>query len=76
MAHRSVQLYLYADLPGIGWRYCRALFGASNKPRPHVLLRPDGSEESHSEADYYLGYRSDGHKVWENVGNSLPGSPG
>jgi len=28
MAHRSVQLYLYADLPGIGWRYCRAVFGA------------------------------------------------
>jgi hypothetical protein len=30
MANRSVQLYLYADLPGIGWRYCRAVFGAKN----------------------------------------------
>ena len=28
MANRSVQLYLYADIPGIGWRYCRAVFGA------------------------------------------------
>jgi integrase/recombinase XerC len=74
MANRSVQLYLYADLPGIGWRYCRAVFGTNNKPKPHVLLRPDGIEEHHPEAAYYLGYRSDGHKVWENVGNSLPGT--
>jgi integrase len=72
MAHRSVQLYLYADLPGIGWRYCRAAVGANDKPKPHVLIRPDGTEEHHPEADYYLGYRSDGHKVWENIGSSLP----
>jgi integrase len=73
MAHRSVQLYLYADLPGTGWRYCRAVFGVNSKPKPHILTRPDGVEEHHPEADYYLGYRSDGHKVWENIGNSLPG---
>jgi len=74
MAHRLVQLYLYADLPGIGWRYCRAAFGANNKLKPHVLIRPDGAEDHHPEADYYLGYRSDGHKVWENIGNSLTGA--
>jgi integrase len=73
MAHRAVRLYLYARLPGIGWRYCRAVLGANDKPKPHVLLQPDGTEESHPKADYYLGYRSDGHKIWENVGNSLPG---
>jgi len=54
MANRSVQLYLYADLPGIGWRYSRAAFGANDKPKPHVLIRPDGAEEHHPEADYYL----------------------
>jgi len=73
MANRSVQLYVYAYLPGIGWRYCRAVFGVNNRVKPHVLMRPDGIEESHPEGDYYLGYRSDGHKVWENVGNRLPG---
>ena len=70
MANRSVQLYLYADLPGIGWRYCRAVFGAKNNLKPHVLLRPDGTEELQGDADYYLSYRNDGHKVWENVGNN------
>ena len=74
MANRSVQLYLYADLPGIGWRYCRAVFGANNNLKSHVLLRPDGTEELQAEADYYLSYRSDGHKVWENVGNSPSGA--
>jgi integrase len=74
MANRSVQLYLYADLPGIGWRYCRAVFGAKNSLKPHVLLRPDGTDELQVEADYYLSYRSDGHKVWENVGNSPSGA--
>ena len=52
MANRSVQLYLYADLPGIGWRYCRAAFGANKNLKPHVLLRPDGTEELQTEADY------------------------
>ena len=70
MANRSVQLYLYADVPGIGWRYCRAVFGAKNNIKPHVLLRPDGTEELHPEAVYYLSYRSNGHKVWENLGNN------
>jgi hypothetical protein len=31
MAHRSVQLYLYANLPGTGWRHCRA------PPKPIVV---------------------------------------
>ncbi len=74
MANRSVQLYLYADLPGIGWRYCRAVFGANNNLKPHVLLRPDGTEEIQVEADYYLSYRSSGHKMWENVGNNPSGA--
>lgn len=70
MANRSVQLYLYTNLPGIGWRYCRAVFGANHRPKPYALLRPDGIEERHPEADYYLGYRNGSGKVWENVGNS------
>jgi len=74
MANRSVQLYLYADLPGIGWRYCRAVFGARNNIKPHVLLRPDGTEELHPEAVYYLSYRSGGRKVWENLGNNPSGA--
>jgi hypothetical protein len=74
MANRSVQLYLYADLPGIGWRYCRAVFGPNNNLKPHVLLRPDGTEEIQVEADYYLSYRSSGHKMWENVGNNPSGA--
>jgi cytochrome c peroxidase len=37
MAHRSVQLYLYANLPGIGWRYCRAAWTANDKPKPPGL---------------------------------------
>jgi len=48
MAHRSVQLYLCADPPGTGWRYCRAVFRVNHKPKPHMLLRPDGIEESPS----------------------------
>ena len=74
MANRSVQLYLYADIPGFGWRYCRAVIGAKNNLKPHVLLRPDGTEELHGDADYYLSYRNDGHKVWENVGNNPSGA--
>jgi hypothetical protein len=74
MANRSVQLYLYADLPGIGWRYCRAVFGAKNNLKPHVLLRPDGTEQLRTEADHYLSHRNDGHKVWENIGNSPLGA--
>lgn len=74
MANRSVQLYLYADLPGIGWRYCRAVFGANNNLKSHVLLRPDGTEELQAGADYYLSYRSDGHKLWENVGSNPSGA--
>ena len=74
MANRSVQLYLYADLPGIGWRYCRAAFGAKNNIKPHVLLRPDGTEELHPEAVHYLSYRSGGRKVWENLGNNPSGA--
>jgi hypothetical protein len=41
---------------------------------PHVLSRPNGVEEHHLKADYYVCYRSDGQKVWENVGNSLSGA--
>ena len=74
MANRSVQLYLYAELPGTGWRYCRAVFGARNNIKPHVLLRPDGTEELHPEAVYYLSYRSGGRKVWENLGNNPSGA--
>jgi hypothetical protein len=70
MANRSVQLYLYAKLPGVGWRYCPAVFGANNKPKPHALLRTDNTEEHYPGADYYLGYRNGGNKVWENVGNN------
>jgi hypothetical protein len=70
MANRSVQLYLYARLPGIGWRYRPAVFGANNKPKPNLLLRPDEREEHHPEADYYLGYRNGVSKLWENVGNN------
>jgi hypothetical protein len=55
VANRSAQLYLYARLPGIGWRYCPPVFGANNKPKSHFLLRPDEVEEHHPEADYYLG---------------------
>lgn len=51
MANRNVGLYLYADLAGIGWRYCKAVF-EGNKIKPHVLLRPDGNEEAHPEAVY------------------------
>jgi len=43
MARRSVRLYLYGDLPGIGWRYCRAVFGANDKPKPRVPIRSDGT---------------------------------
>jgi hypothetical protein len=46
MAKRSVQLYLYADLPGIEWRYCRAVFGANNNLKSHILLRPDWPRKS------------------------------
>jgi integrase len=70
MANRSVQLYLYAKLPGIGWRYRPAVFGANNKPKPNLLLCPDERAEHHPEADYYLGYRNGASKVWENVGNN------
>ena len=68
MANRSVGLYLYADLLGIGWRYCRAAF-SGEKIKPHVLVRPDGAEETHPEAVYYLSYRN-GRKVWERLGNA------
>ena len=43
MAHRSVRLYMYADLPEVGWRYCRAVFGTNNKPgvfHGKVVARP------------------------------------
>jgi integrase len=68
MANRSVGLYLYADLTGIGWRYCKAAF-AGERIKPHILIKPDGTEEAHPEAVYYLGYRN-GHKVWEKLGSA------
>jgi len=74
MANRSVGLYLYANLPGIGWRYCRPVFRAKSNLKPHALLRPDGTEEIHPEAVYYLSYRSGGRKVWENLGNNPSGA--
>lgn len=74
MANRSVGLYLYANLPGIGWRYCRPVFRAKSNLKPHALLRPDGTEEIHPEAVYYLSYRSGGRKVWENLGHNPSGA--
>ncbi len=68
MANRSDGLYLYADLTGTGWRYCNAAF-AGEKIKPHILIKPGGTEESHPEAVYYLGYRNV-HKVWEKLGNA------
>jgi integrase len=73
MSNRSVGLYLYASFPGIGWRYCKAAFersGHGGRIKPHVLLRPDGTEEPRPDAVYYLGYRSEGRKVWEKLGNA------
>jgi hypothetical protein len=74
MANRFVGPYLRTNLPGIGWRHCRAVFGANNNITPHVLLRPDGTEELHPEAIYYLSYCSGGRKGWENLGNNPSGA--
>jgi hypothetical protein len=46
------------------------VYGTNNKPKPHLLLRSDKTEECHPNADYYLGYRCGGNTVWENVGNN------
>ena len=53
MANRSDGLYLYADLTGTGWRYCKAAF-AGEKIKPHILIKPSGTEESHPEVSTTL----------------------
>jgi len=47
--------------------------GLTTNPSPTCYCDLTGLKSPHPEADYYLGYRGDGRKVWENVGNSLPG---
>ena len=69
MANKAAGLYLYANLPGTGWRYCKAAFDGE-RLKPHILLRPDGTEEARPDAAYYLGYRSGGRKVWEKAGDA------
>jgi hypothetical protein len=64
MASRRVNLFKYVNLPGVGWRYCKALFYDNGRIKAHAVLTPTG-EQVVKDGYYVLSYA----RKFEPVGN-------
>jgi hypothetical protein len=64
MGFAKFSIYKYVRT-GIGWRYCKSVYGKNNKLKPDAVVI-GGKEEAHPEGAYYLNV--DGQ--WVKCGNS------
>jgi integrase len=64
--HRRVSVWKYVKI-GDRWRYCKPVYGANNKIKPHwVYVR--GKPEEHPEGNFYIHKLDHGRQVWKKIG--------
>lgn len=64
--NRRVSVWKYVKI-GDRWRYCKPVYGANNKIKPHWVYVKDKPEE-HPEGNFYIHKLDHGRQVWKKIG--------
>jgi hypothetical protein len=66
MANRRVSVWKYVKI-GTNWRYCKPVYGANNKIKPHWVY-VKGVPEEHTEGNFYIMHLDGQRKIWKLIG--------
>lgn len=64
--NRRVSVWKYVKI-GDRWRYCKPVYGANNKIKPHWAY-VKGKPEEHPEGNFYIHKLDYGKQVWKKIG--------
>ena len=64
--NRRVSVWKYVKI-GDRWRYCKPVYGANNKIKPHWVY-VKGKPEEHPEGNFYIHKLDHGTQVWKKIG--------
>jgi integrase/recombinase XerD len=68
MANRRVSVWKYVKV-GQNWRYCKPVYGANNKIKPHWAY-VKGVPEEHPEGNFYIMHLDGQRKIWKLIGQN------